>query len=188
MSEPAQNKRSVVEVLTEDHREVEQLFNQARSAVDGATRRDIANKIIAELVRHAVAEKQHLYPAIREHLPDGVRRADQEMSEHARAEEKLKGLETVRGDDPQMQALLDDLETDVAGHVRKEEQELFPELVERVTPTVLVDLGDDVMRAEALAPTRPHPGSPERAPLNKLVTPGAGFIDRVRDLLSGRDV
>lgn len=188
MSEPAQSKRSIVEVLTEDHREVEQLFNQVRAAVDGATRRDIANKIIAELVRHAVAEEQHLYPALREHLLDGGRRADHEMSENARAEEKLKVLETVRGDDPRLQTILDELESEIARHVRAQEEEIFPRLVERVEPVALVDLGDKVTHAKAVAPTRPHPGFPDRPPLSRLVAPGAGFMDRIRDLLSGRDV
>jgi hypothetical protein len=36
------------------------------------------------------------------------------------------------------------------------------------------------------APTRPHPSAPDHPPFNKLLAPGAGLVDRVRDTLSGR--
>ncbi|HEY6747639.1 MAG TPA: hypothetical protein VI357_18205, partial [Mycobacteriales bacterium] len=37
-------------------------------------RRDMADTVIAELMRHAIAEEMFVYPAMREHLPDGMRR------------------------------------------------------------------------------------------------------------------
>jgi len=39
-----------------------------------------------------------------------------------------------------------------------------------------------------IAPTRPHPLASDRPPLNRLLAPGAGLIDRMRDALSGRKV
>lgn len=41
-------------------------------------------------------------------------------------------------------------------------------------------------QAKKLAPTRPHPSAPDHAPLNKLLGPGAGLVDRMREAMSGR--
>lgn len=48
----------------------------------------------------------------------------------------------------------------------------------------LVELGDQVQKAKRMAPTRPHPSAPDTPPLNKVVGPGAGLVDRTRDRLS----
>ncbi|PNG20684.1 hemerythrin, partial [Streptomyces cahuitamycinicus] len=33
---------------------------------------------------------------------------------------------------------------------------------------------------------RPHPSAPDTPPANKLLAPGTGMVDRLRDMLSGR--
>ncbi|MFY7066141.1 hypothetical protein ACOQFV_09790 [Nocardiopsis changdeensis] len=43
-----------------------------------------------------------------------------------------------------------------------------------------------MVRDEEWAPTRPHPGAPDTPPADRLLAPGAGLIDRMRDALSGR--
>lgn len=177
--------RSVFEVLKEDHRHVEQLFEQARSAPDVESRKEVADRIIAELVRHAVAEEQYLYPAVREHLGD--ERADEEIREHAAAEQTMKDIERLKADDPELEAKLTVLETEVRQHVAEEEDEVFPALAERLSAEELVRLGDQVTMAKKVAPTHPHPLSPDTPPLNKLLGPGVGLVDRVRDLLTGRN-
>ena len=40
--------------------------------------------------------------------------------------------------------------------------------------------------AKKLAPTRPHPGAPNAKLFHQVVGPGVGFVDRLRDKLSGR--
>ncbi|MFC7818964.1 hemerythrin domain-containing protein, partial [Streptomyces sp. NPDC057367] len=50
----------------------------------------------------------------------------------------------------------------------------------------LMKLGDKVRQAKKTAPTRPHPSAPDTPPANKLLAPGAGMVDRVRDALTGR--
>lgn len=176
--------RSVFEVLKEDHREVEQLFEQARSAPDPESRKEVADRIIAELIRHAVAEEQYLYPAVREHLGD--ERADEEIREHAAAEQTMKDIERLKADDPELGTKLSVLETEVRQHIAEEEDEVFPALGERLSADELADLGEKVTMAKKVAPTHPHPLSPDTPPLNKLLGPGVGLVDRMRDLLTGR--
>lgn len=181
-------KQTVIEVLVEDHREVEQLFEQAKAAASGEMRRELADQIIAELVRHSVAEEQYLYPAVRKHLDGGDERADHEISEHQEAEELMKEIEKLDADDPELAPKLATLEADIKHHVAEEEGEVFPALQEKMGAGELVELGDQVKAAKEKAPTRPHPSSPNTPPLNKLLGPGAGMVDRLRDKLSGRNV
>ena len=59
-------------------------------------------------------------------------------------------------------------------HDHREVEELFGRL------QAAIESGKD------RAPTRPHPSAPDRPPLNKLLAPGAGPVDRIRDHRSGR--
>ena len=65
----------VVDELTSDHREALALLDQIRNSNDPGERRDLADTVIAEVVRHAVAEEMYVYPAMREHLQTGSRRS-----------------------------------------------------------------------------------------------------------------
>ncbi|HEU5161170.1 MAG TPA: hemerythrin domain-containing protein [Streptosporangiaceae bacterium] len=181
-------RRDVIAVLTHDHREVEELFTKLEAATpdDGETRRVLTDEVTIELVRHSVAEEMYLYPAARKFLPDGDKIADKEIAEHGQVEKTLKALEKTDADSEEFSNLLAELMSDVRLHIREEEQELFPELAAQADLEELFDLGDKVQAAKQKAPTRPHPSAPDRPPLNKLLGPGAGFVDRVRDHLSGR--
>jgi hypothetical protein len=70
--------------------------------------------------------------------------------------------------------------------VRDEEDNLFVSLRQACTAEVLQDLGEKVRRAKKTAPTRPHPGAPDTPPANKVLGPGVGLVDRVRDAITGR--
>lgn len=178
---------NVIAELTTDHREVDELFEKIESRpVGDQQRRKLADKLTIELVRHAVAEEMHLYPAVREHVESGDKIADKELSDHATVEQHLKDLEGLAADDPQFNHLVAKLKLEVSEHVRDEEQRLFPLLAAACTPEVLDELGDKVRTAKKTAPTRPHPSAPDAPPGNKLLGPGAGLVDRARDLLTGR--
>ncbi|MGW7415846.1 hemerythrin domain-containing protein [Streptomyces sp. NPDC054863] len=176
----------ITELIT-DHREVDELFahlEKSSPGDDGA--RALADRLTTELVRHSVAEEQHLYPAVRAHLPGGDRIADKEIADHAKVEQLLKDLEGLRAGDPRFTRLVSTLKSEVTAHVRDEENNLFPALRKHCSAEAIDELGDRLRRAKKTAPTRPHPGTPDTPPANKLLAPGAGLVDRVRDALSGR--
>jgi hemerythrin superfamily protein len=181
-------RRDVISVLIHDHREVEELFGKLEAATpdDGRTRRELTDQVIIELVRHSVAEEMYLYPATRKFVPDGDEIADREIAEHSEAEKTMKALEKTDADTQEFSGLLAELMTDVRLHIRDEEERLFPALADHASPEELIELGEKVQSAKRRAPTRPHPSAPDRPPLNKLLAPGAGMVDRVRDHLSGR--
>ena len=154
--------------------------------IDQARRAELRDQVITELVRHSVAEEMYLYPAARKVLPGGDQLADREIEEHAAAERVMKDLEKVDPDDARFDDLLTQLITDVRGHVGEEETDLFPRLQAACSEQELAELGAKVQQAKKLAPTRPHPSAPDKPPLNKVLGPPVGLVDRVRDALSGR--
>ncbi|MYT28592.1 MULTISPECIES: hemerythrin domain-containing protein [unclassified Streptomyces] len=177
----------VIAELTSDHREVEALFSRFEDTPPGSDdRKRLADEITIELVRHAVAEEEHLYPAVREHLEGGDALADREIADHERVERLLKELEGRDPQDLDFSRLMVKLRTEVTAHVRDEEHRLFPQLREGVHSFILESLGRKVREAKKSAPTRPHPSAPSTPPANKLLAPGLGLVDRVRDFLTGR--
>ncbi|MGP4090366.1 hemerythrin domain-containing protein [Streptomyces sp. KR55] len=178
---------NVIDELVTDHREVEELFGRIEALPPGDKDRKLhADQVTMELVRHSVAEEAYLYPAVREHVPGGDALADKEIEDHSRAEQLMKDLESCEADDPEFNRLIGLLMNEVRTHVADEEQNLFPKLRAACPPQALDDLGDKVRQAKMLAPTRPHPSAPDTPPLNKLLAPGAGLVDRLRDTLTGR--
>jgi hemerythrin superfamily protein/carbon monoxide dehydrogenase subunit G len=179
-------QEDVVEILTTDHREAMGLVQQIRSAADGETRRDLADTLISELVRHAVAEEMYVYPAMKQHLPDGEAAVEHDIAEHKELEQTMKELEAVDASDPRFDTLITQLETILTDHVSDEETEQFPRLRASIPREELVQLGQKVQTAKKLAPTRPHPAAPNAELFHKLVGPGVGLVDRLRDKLTGR--
>lgn len=176
-----------IQELTTDHREVEEIFARIETLPSGNERRKkLADQATIELIRHSVAEEMYLYPAVRRHLPDGDALADQEIQDHAEAERTMKDLEDRGADDPRFDQLVGRLMQEIREHIFDEEQNLFPRLRRTAGQEELDRLGEKVRAAKRTAPTRPHPSAPDKPPLNKLLAPGAGMVDRIRDALSGR--
>lgn len=176
----------MISVLVHDHEEVKEMFGEIESSTDAVKRRELADQVTAELVRHSVAEEMYLYPTAREVLPDGGELADHEIEEHAEAEQLLKRWEGLEGNDPHFMTVFNEMRSGVLEHIEEEEGQLFPALRDALATSQLEELGNKIQQAKKVVPTRPHPSSPDTPPLNKLLAPGAGLVDRVRDKLRGR--
>lgn len=178
---------NVIQELTTDHREVEELFARIESStVADPERRQLADHLTMELVRHSVAEEQYLYPVVRRYVDGGDDLADKEIVDHGEVEKLLKELEACEPGDAQFDILIAQLESSVSAHVRDEEDRLFRLLADACPPEGLDELGEKVRKAKRIAPTRPHPAAPDEPPLNKILAPGTGMVDRARDALTGR--
>jgi hemerythrin superfamily protein len=176
----------VIDILTSDHRDVTALIGEIWTITDPMIRRDLTDTAISELVRHAVAEEMYVYPAMRKHLPDGDKAVEHDIEEHKELEQAMKQLEDVDVNSAEFEQALRKLETLLADHVQDEESEQFPELRRRIPHEELVELAGKVETAKKLAPTRPHPGAPNNQLFHKLVGPGVGLVDRLKDKLTGR--
>lgn len=176
----------VVDILTTDHREVLDLIGETKGAEDPGQKRDMADTITAELVRHSVAEEMFVYPAMRKHLPNGDDIVKHDTEEHQELEEALKALEGIGGDKAEFTPALTRVEELLRHHANDEETEQFPQLRANIPRHDLVEMGKKVEAAKAAAPTRPHPSSPHSELFHKTVGPGVGMIDKLRDALTSR--
>jgi hemerythrin superfamily protein len=183
----AGGRDNVIAELVTDHREVEEMFTRFDKAISGSEdRKQIVHEFTIELVRHSVAEEEHLYPAVRRHVPGGDAPTDKEIKDYPGVEKPLKQLEQLPPSAATFDELVAALQAEVAGHVRDEENNLFLRLREACNEAELLDLGDKIRSAKKTAPMRPHPYAPSMPPGNKLLAPGTGLVDRVRDFLAGR--
>jgi hemerythrin superfamily protein len=175
----------VVDILTTDHHEVLDLIGQIPSA-QRDQRRDMADTAIAEVVRHSVAEEMYVYPAMRQRLSDGDEIVQHDIKEHQQLEQIMKALEGVDADDARFLELVSRFKEALRHHASDEESEQFPKLRAHIPPDELVELGAKVEAAKKAAPTRPHPSAPHSELFHKMVGPGVGMLDRLRDKLTGR--
>jgi hypothetical protein len=88
--------QDVVDILTTDHHEVLDLLQQIKISADAEERRDLADTVISELLRHLVAEEMYVYPAMKKYLPDGDEAVDHDVEEHKELEQTMKKLESGR--------------------------------------------------------------------------------------------
>jgi hemerythrin superfamily protein len=173
----------LIEVLVDDHRRVETLLVELEAGTgDPEHRRAVADVVIAEWVRHAVAEELYLHPVLGEALPDGEHLTQHETRALALAEQTLHDLDGVPATDPAFDDTLPTLIAAVRQHVAEQERDLFPRVRQSSPPARLDDLGNRAEAAKRIAPTRPHPN----LPVNRLTAPGTGLIDRIRDAMTKR--
>jgi hemerythrin superfamily protein len=178
----------LIGVIVDDHRSMEGLLAELiAGGGDSRHRRDLADHLTTELVRHSVAEEQYLFPAARRALPDGDHVADREIEAQADVERILKDLEGVDPDDRVFDQLVGRLYVEVLDHVTEEERDLLPRLRAACDPEELRELGQDVVRTNRSAPTRPHPAADEDLPADRILPGGTGMIDRLRNALTGPD-
>ena len=178
--------RDLVDMIITDHREIDEVFKEIESSTTQANRRDLVEHAIAELVRHSLGEEEHLYPVVRRVLPAGDEVANRKLTEHSDAEWVMRQLEKSHIDEAQFDELLTKLIADVRRHFAEEERDVLPGVRAACSDKDLRHLGEKFEHSRRLAPTRPHPSAPNRAPINKILAPGQGLIDRLRDALTHR--
>jgi hemerythrin-like domain-containing protein len=186
----ADQQRDVIEILTQDHREVEEMFGQLEALrgrtgeEDRARRKNLVDKVTIELIRHAVAEETQVYPAVKEKVSDAE--AERAKREHAEAEKTMKELERLDPEDPSFDEQLATLMSEIRTHVAEEEGVMFTHMRQTFSQEELEKLGGRVEAIKKIAPTRPHPMTPNDATVRLAVGPVASLFDRLRDAVSGR--
>src|SRR3954452_12657238 len=97
-------QQDVIEILENDHREVEEMFRELESLRGASTdewkqrRKDLADQVTIEIVRHSVAEEVLVYPVVEDKV--SAEEAEHAREEHAEAEETLQRLEKLDADEP----------------------------------------------------------------------------------------
>ena len=120
-----------VELLTKQHREVEDLFEQFEKAGDNAKdkKKKLAEQICNALTMHTMIEEEIFYPATRaaggeeEETEDMV---DEAIVEHASAKDLIAQIQEMDPDDDLFDAKVKVLSEMIDHHVEEEEKEMFP--------------------------------------------------------------
>jgi len=186
----SEQQRDVIEVLEQDHREVEEMFAELESLRGASTeeaksrRKEVTEQVTIELVRHSVAEEVLVYPRVEDKV--SAEEAEHAREEHAEAEETLHRLEKLDADDPAFDDELATLMEEIRHHIEDEEGDMFVHMRQVIEPDELRRLGGRVEAFKKVAPTRPHPNVPNEALPRLAAGPAASLFDRMRDLASGR--
>ncbi len=116
---------NALELLKEDHREVEQLFKSFEEA-DGRSRQGIADEALKALEAHAKIEENLVYPAIREATGEEDL-VDEAVEEHHVVKLLMKELKKMKASAEGYKAKFTVMSELVKHHIEEEEKEMLPE-------------------------------------------------------------
>jgi hemerythrin superfamily protein len=138
---------NALDLLTEDHQKVRQLFQQVQQIRDNDEKKELFDQIDTELAVHAEIEETIFYPALEEHdqLKNMVREA---REEHEQVEQLLLEIEDLATEDTDFTSQLAELEESVEHHVAEEEEEMFPKVREIFDEAALEQLGKELASAK----------------------------------------
>lgn len=120
-----QESVNALELLKEDHRHVQQLFQSFEEA-DGRSRQGIAEETLKALEIHTKIEESVVYPAIREATGEEDK-VDEANEEHHVVGLLIKELHKMKASAEGYKAKFTVLSELVKHHIEEEESEMFPE-------------------------------------------------------------
>ena len=172
----------VVDLLLVQHARIEELFLLVTGGT-GETRRQAFDDLVHLLAVHETAEEELIHPLVRT-LPGagGDALVEDRLTEERQAKETLATLIDGGVDADGFDAGVLLLREAVLQHARHEERYEFTQLRQHVPAERLRRLATAFAAAEAVAPTRPHPGT-ESAKANVAAGPVLAVVDRVRDAI-----
>jgi len=132
----------VFTMLQEDHRTVEQLFDQFEQTGDYG----VAMRACEELTVHAMVEEELVYGLYRANVDSAE--ADEARQEHQAAKDIITRIEAMGPEGDGLREAMQELRGVVEHHVREEESEFFPKMAAAIPDTVSL-LGNDVANRKA---------------------------------------
>jgi hypothetical protein len=119
---------SAFELLEQDHREVEEWFDEFDELnEDDDQKAALAEKICLALKVHAQIEEEILYPQAREATKDNDL-IDEAVVEHATVKNLIAEIEAMKVGEELYDAKMRVLGEMVKHHIKEEEEQLFPDL------------------------------------------------------------
>jgi hemerythrin superfamily protein len=177
-----QTTDDVVKFLTEQHNLIKDLFEEVLSASSDEAREMAFVELRQLLAVHETAEELVVHPRARGELSGGNDIVDARLEEEHAAKQQLQKLEGLDIGSAEFIKELKLFQQAVIDHAEHEEADEFPGLQRELSAKELKQLTGAVRVAEAIGPTRPHPGV-ESAKANLVAGPFASMLDRARDAL-----
>lgn len=172
----------VVAFLKGQHDRIKELFTQTINAPDNETQERAFFELRSLLAVHETAEEMVVHPRARATIDGGDAIVGARLEEENQAKRQLSEIEHIDIGSSAFVEALRQFERDVIDHANHEENEEFNKLHDALGGTDRRRMAAAVRAAEAIAPTRPHPGI-ESAKENFAVGPFASMLDRARDAL-----
>jgi hemerythrin superfamily protein len=141
--------QDAISLLTQDHENVKALFEQYDQLSDRsrASKKKLATQICLELTKHATAEEEIFYPAVRASAGDAEDMVDEAIVEHASAKELIAQILSMAPDEDLYDAKVKVLCEQIEHHVEEEEGEMFPKA--KKAKLDLVALGEEIEARKA---------------------------------------
>jgi hemerythrin superfamily protein len=119
--------QDAITLLTEDHEQVKSMFEQYEQMGDRAhvSKQKLALQICEALTKHATAEEEIFYPAVRAATKDEDL-VDEAVVEHASAKDLIAQIISMDSTDDLYDAKVKVLGELIDHHVKEEEGEMFP--------------------------------------------------------------
>ena len=140
-----------IQLLKSDHDEVRSLFQrfkQAKEAEDSAQMRQLQKEIFSELEDHTRIEEDIFYPAVRELDDEDLTETVAEgIQEHHVVKVLMREIEDAAKDET-FESKMTVLMENVEHHAGEEEDELFPELRQKMGEPRLQELGAEMESAK----------------------------------------
>ena len=133
---------NAIELLEQQHRDVEKLFKKIEKAEAGEKER-LFDELADNLAVHAAIEEQHFYPTTKDARTEEL--LQEAVEEHLAVKRIIADLLEMEPDDAQFDAKIKVLNEQVEHHVEEEEEELFPKVKKLRSKDELEDLGGQAL-------------------------------------------
>ncbi|MCG8925860.1 hemerythrin domain-containing protein [Lentzea sp. CC55] len=135
----------VVDLIMQDHREVERLFGELKNHPE---KRPLLTPVLCGLlVAHSRAEEAEVYPVAKD--AGGEDEVEHSQEEHAEAEQLLAKLLDTDYDSPQYEKALQEVVDSITHHVEEEEKTVLPGMRQRLSAERRHELGEAFARSRA---------------------------------------
>lgn len=140
---------NALELLRNQHREIEGLFDKIREESDGRVRKQLLTQLASMLMGHTAIEEKLFYPSSQKLLTgdeQGQEKVLEFYEEHALVKTALESLMRTPANDKRWMARCKVLEDLFHTHVQEEEQDLFARIEDEMSAEDLDRLGMQLER------------------------------------------
>ena len=133
-----------LELLTEQHDEVEDLISQIEDSDDAGKKEELFRELADKVAAHATMEEKIFYPSV---LTEATSELLLESTEeHLAVKRVLADMLELDADDERFDAKLTVLKEHIRHHARDEEEgKLFPQLRRQLSAETLAGLGNEML-------------------------------------------
>jgi hemerythrin superfamily protein len=172
-----EQKTDAIDLLKEDHRKVQDMFEEFKrlhESKEGGTegmKQDLMDAVCQALTVHAQIEEEIFYPAAREALPDEDDLMNEAAVEHSGAKDLIAQIEEGSAEDPMTCARFMVLSEQIDHHVKEEQEEMFPKILDSEMDTQAIGERLSARKAELEAGDGKAVGGmrrPAQAPRNQV--------------------